>query len=531
LTFLQHINLDTAGIGGALTHDYLSAKPVLQNLYQFSPDVEGLKKATAQRIQYPVNRQLLYEVLHEQYGKLHISNAVKNNIELLLQENSFTITTGHQLNLFTGPLYFIYKIASAISLSRTMNDEMPGRNFIPVYWMNSEDHDFMEINHFFLHGEKFEWKEHQDKYGPVGRMSIDSMAPLIQEIGRKFETLAKHETNFAWMLRSYSESGNLAEAHQFIVNKLFGEYGLVILDQDASRLKAAYSNRIADEILNQSSVTHVETTNKYLMEHGYKPQVFLRDINFFYTGTGARERIVVHHDGYATADHSVLWTREALVQEIKDQPGFFSPNVVTRPMYQECVLPNIAYIGGPAEIAYWLQYKSNFDAKDIFYPALILRDCFLVLPEKKVRKAKELDLTLADFFEPLDGLINRYIKQHFGQEMNIEPIASHIQAEYARLLEQVRAIDASMDGMVQAQEQKTFNGLERIVAKMNKRLKIKNEVQLKIIRDLHTVIFPAGVLQERHDNLFDVTTSSAAFIEEVITHANPLDARLKIWVD
>jgi bacillithiol biosynthesis cysteine-adding enzyme BshC len=531
LNFLQHISLATAGIGGRLTHDYLSAQPVLDDLYQFTPDIEGLKKATAKRIQYPVNRQLLCDVLHEQYRKLHLSNPVKNNIELLLQENSFTITTGHQLNLFTGPLYFIYKIASAISLAQKMNDELPGRNFIPVYWMNSEDHDFAEINHFFLQNEKFEWKQPQEKYGPVGRMQLEGLQPLIHEIGQKFETLLKLDPHFGWMVRSYTEANQLAEAHQLIVNKLFGEYGLVILDQDSARLKDSYSARIADEIFNQSSVAQVEATNQYLITHGYQPQVFLRDINFFYTGNGHRERIVIHHGGYAAADHSIVWTQQELEQELTINPEFFSPNVVTRPMYQESVLPNIAYIGGPAEIAYWLQYKSNFDAKDIFYPALILRDCFLVLPEKKLRKAQELGLTPMDFFEPLDGLVNRYIKIHFGKEMDIAPISARMMDEYTRLLEQVRAIDASMDSMVEAQQQKTLKGLERIVDKMNKRLKIKNETQLKVIRDLHAAIFPLGNLQERHHNLFTLTTSSADFIEKIITHANPLDARLKILED
>jgi bacillithiol biosynthesis cysteine-adding enzyme BshC len=528
---IEHIQLNTAGIGGKLTQDYLQSKPELKILYQFSPNLDGLKLAASERAKYPVNRKLLCEVLYKQYNGHTISDRLKTNLDLLLQENTFTVTTGHQLNLFTGPLYFIYKIASIISLTNQLNEEIPGNNFIPIYWMNSEDHDFAEINHFFIKGEKLEWKVALNKFGPVGKMPLNNMGSFIEDIQLKFEDQYKNDSVFRAMLEAYKKSKDLAEAHRTIVNKIFGDYGVVIFNQDSTDLKREFLPFISKEIFEKSSIKNIESTNQYLEDHHYKPQVFAREINFFYTGNNLRERIIEFDNGYGLADHSIKWTQAELEQELHLNPQFFSPNVVTRPIYQEFTLPNIAYIGGPAEIAYWLQYKSNFDAHNTFYPALILRDCFLIIPEKKIRKAKELGLKLGDFFGKLDDLINQYIKDHFKSDMDLNPMQKVLNQQYNQLLEQVNKIDPSMGEMVNAAHKKSLNELEKISSKMNKALKNKNDVQLNIIRNLHSTIFPLGVLQERLNNIFDQTFSTHDFVTDIISHSNPLDARLKVLQD
>ncbi len=528
MDFLQHITLETAGIGSKLVNEYFSGSPVIKKLYSFSPDIEGLKQAVSERKKYPSNRQLLYDVLHKQYGRSVLSESLKSNIEVLLQKNSYTVTTGHQLNLFTGPLYFIYKIASVISLSQKLNVEIPGHHFVPIYWMNSEDHDFAEINHFFLRGEKFEWEVAADKYGPVGRMALEGIEPFMNEIKSKFDDLSKTDPVFDYLIHAYKDSETLSVAHREITNKIFGEYGLVILDQDDADLKSAFSEYLSDEIINGSSIESVETTNKYLEANDFKPQVLARAINMFYIGKGYRERIIKKEEAYALADNTVQWTKTEMMTELKKNPENFSPNVVIRPLYQEFILPNVAYIGGPAEIAYWLQYKTNFDVRKVFFPALILRDCFLILPEKKLKKVTDMGLRVEDFFRNLDEIINNYIREHHGHEMNVDPFITDLNKQYDELLQQVKLIDASMDGMVNAARQKALNDLNKIGEKMKKGLKAKNEAQLNSIRNLYSSIFPQGEFQERHNNLFDQTTSTSDFVQDIIRHSDPLDTRLKV---
>lgn len=531
MEFLQHITLETSGIGSSLTRDYLASKKELRKFYSFEPSIEGLKAAASERMSRSVNRQLLYDELHRQYSSSILSENLKSNIELLLQPNSFTVTTGHQLNLFTGPLYFIYKIVSVIKLAEDLKEQVPGKHFVPIYWMNSEDHDFAEINHFFLNSEKFEWTVPLDKFGPVGRMKLEGIEPLMNEIKTKWNEHFKHDPQFGYVVNSYLDSTDLAQAHRTIVNKLFGEYGLVILDQDSKALKSEFSKHIADEVFQSSSINHVQESNNELETLGYKAQVFVREINYFYTGKGYRERIVESEKGYALADSSLKWTKAELEVELKDHPEFFSPNVVTRPMYQEFTLPNIAYIGGPAEIAYWLQYKRNFDVHGIYFPALILRDCFLIIPEKKLRKSKELGLKLEQYFQNVDDLINQFVVEHYRTELNIDPILNVMNDQFDQLLKQVVEIDPAMDNMVKAGHQKNKNELERIAKKMNKALKQKSEIEIKRIKDLHSTIFPLNTLQERLNNLFDQTQSPSLFIKELMEHSNPTDARLKVLVD
>lgn len=531
MEFLQHITLETSGIGSSLTRDYLKGKTELENFYSFKPTLQGLIEAANKRTSFHVNRQLLYDELHKQYSSFVLSEALKANIELLLQPNTFTITTGHQLNLFTGPLYFIYKIVSVIKLAEQLNIESPGKQFVPVYWMNSEDHDFAEINHFFLKSEKFEWNVSLDKYGPVGRMELEGIQALMNEIKIKWAEHFKYDPLFDQFISSYLNSKDLATAHRAIVNKLFGEYGVIILDQDSKSLKNAFITNIAAEIFELASIAHVQESNIELEKLGYKPQVFVRDINFFYTGNGYRERIVETDKGYSLADSTLRWTRAELENELKINPVFFSPNVVTRPLYQEFVLPNVAYVGGPAEIAYWLQYKKNFESKNLFFPVLLLRDCYLILPEKKYRKSNELGLKLEQYFQHIDSFVNQFISEHFHKDMNIDSIAQVLNDQFNQLLDQVTSIDPAMDSMVKAGRKKSMNELDRIAKKMNKGLKRKHEHQIHIIKDLHSTIFPLNTLQERLNNLFDQTQSPSTFIKHLLEHSNPLDARLKVLLD
>jgi len=528
LELLQHITLDTAGIGGKLTHDYLSGKSELKKFYNYTPDIDGLKKSLKDRCETKVNRKLLYDELHQQYAGDVIPAAVKENIHLLLQENTYTITTGHQLNLFTGPLYFIYKIASIISLTKKLSNEIPGYHFLPVYWMNSEDHDFEEINHFYFKNQKFEWKKLDDKFGPVGRMELSNMEVLLKEIEEQCGPQLNVNTVFTDVLNIYKTSNTLSQAHRAIVNKLFGEFGVIILDQDSKAFKKAFSSHIHREIFKEDSILNVTSTNKELEVLGYKPQVFAREINVFYTGTGYRERIIKTNDGFSLADNSKKWTKDELDTELDKFPELFGPNVVTRPMYQEFLLPNLAYVGGPAEIAYWLQYKTNFESKKIFYPTLILRDCFLILPEKKWRKVNDLSIDLKQMFNRIDDIINLFVKEHLHSEVELDGFKNDLNKQYDILLQEVLKVDTSMDSMVKAAQQKSLNDIDKIIQKLNKALKTKHENQLNSIKALHSVIYPNNELQERLINVFDITTDTSNFINNILECSNSLDARLKV---
>jgi len=528
LKIVQHISLQQAGIGGNLTHDYFSAPDKLKDFFTYQPDLKGLVQAANDRKNFPVDRKTLVDVINGQYKGLKLSAPLKENIQALTDENTFTITTGHQLNLFTGPLYFIYKIASAITLAQKLDEADPTKKFVPVYWMNSEDHDFKEINHFFLDNKKWEWEVIASSYGPTGRMALTGMKPLLDKIEAGFSEKYRFDPAFKNMLEAYRNSPDLSSAHRKIVHYLFNEYGVIILDQDSTELKKSFSGMIEKEILGKPSIEPISNTNEKLEQSGYKPQVFTRDINYFYTGNETRERIIEHDGGYATADLKLKWSKEELLAELRTNPVFFSPNVVTRPLYQEFVLPNVAYIGGPAEIAYWLQYRSNFAGYGIFYPTLILRDCFLLLTEKQLKKIQSLGLTLEDFFTDLDSIIRKFIQQNFKEELDLSEIESGFNKLHDSILKRITDIDPSMDQMALALKARSEKDLKKIASKINKALREKNTRDLDHIKSIYATISPLNHLQERQDNLFDHTLSSADFIAKIVGMADPLVSDLKV---
>src|ERR1700722_12878753 len=172
------IPFEETGLFSKVFTDYIKGESYLHPFYQYQPTLAGFKKAIEDCKIDSNTRNVLVKVLKGNYDK-SISDATNKNIASLADKNTFTVTTGHQLCLFTGPLYFIYKIITVINLAERLKKEYPANNFVPVYWMASEDHDFAEINHAYLFGKKIEWSGDSLAGGPVGQISIHTLAPVL----------------------------------------------------------------------------------------------------------------------------------------------------------------------------------------------------------------------------------------------------------------------------------------------------------------------------------------------------------------
>ena len=181
---------------------------------------------------------------------------------------------------------------------------------------------------------------------------------------------------------AYTKFDKLADATRYLVNALFGQYGLVIIDADDHRLKQQFAHIIEQDIIEQNSFKNISATNEQLEKLGVHIQVNPREINFFYLMDGLRERIVFEDELYKVLNTEISFSKEELQKEISNYPERFSPNVVMRPLYQEYILPNIAYVGGGAEVVYWLELKSNFEHYKVDFPILILRNSGLVIPKR-----------------------------------------------------------------------------------------------------------------------------------------------------
>ncbi len=257
------INYQNSGYFSPLINDYLDQKPHLKSLYNRFPCIDHFEAQILEKKNNfdDNNRAVLVSVLQQQYANIPVSDCLKQNIEILKNTNTFTVTTGHQLNLFTGPLYFLYKIISTLNLTSELKAKYPSYDFVPVYWMATEDHDFDEINYFNFKGRKFHWN--RESSGPVGRFSTEGLADFFKIYARDLG-VGKNASEIKKLFRdTYLHHSNLAEATRFLANELFGKYGLVILDADNHDLKNAFIPYIKEELIEQTSHKQVlETTEK-----------------------------------------------------------------------------------------------------------------------------------------------------------------------------------------------------------------------------------------------------------------------------
>lgn len=521
------VNYSETGFFSNLILDYIATKPELKNFYEYAPNLSSFAKKINDRKEIAVERAILADVLTEQNKAFSSNEKVLANIELLRNNNAFTVTTGHQLNLFTGPLYFIYKIISTINLAEKLKQEYPDYNFVPVYWMHCEDHDFAEINHIHLFGKKIEWKE--EHQGAAGEISTVSLCSVIDEL----KTILGESVHANELITLFSEAYlrhyNLADAMRYLCHQLFGHYGLVILDARDKRLKQTFIPQLKEDIFNHSNFKSVEQTNSELEQLGYKTQVNPREINYFYLTDGKRERIIKTEKGFEVLNTSVVFSKEELEQEIETAPEKFSPNVVLRPLYQEHILPNLAYIGGAGELAYWLQYKRMFNAAKVSFPVLMLRNSVMVVDETVKTKIEKLGLAAKDFFASEEKLVNDFIAAKSASDTALVDEQQKMKELFQSVKSKAKQVDITLEASIEAELQKQLKVLEQLESRIQRAEKKKHETSINQIKSIREKLFPSNSLQERHENISTFYLRyGSSFIDILKQNLQPLDCRFMI---
>ena len=436
------------GYFSELICDYLDEKKELKPFYNRFPKLKNFKaQIEEKKANFPKgNRAILVQALKDQYTSFGLTRATKTNIELLGKDTTFTVVTGHQLNLFTGPLYFLYKIVSTINLTQQLKKEYPKYDFVPIYWMATEDHDFDEINYFNFKGKKVQWN--RSSKGAVGKLSTEGLSKVLEVFSNELGNTENAEELKRLFEESYLKHQTLTEATRFLANALFGEKGLVIVDGDAAALKRLLVPYAKHDIFEQLPFKEVSETIEKLsaISEGYSIQVNPREINYFYLIEELRERIVEKDGRYYVNDTNLEFSKEELEEELRQHPERFSPNVIARPLYQEVVLPNLCYIGGGGELAYWLELKSYFDALKVTFPMLLLRNSALLITKKQAEKVKRLDLNLEDLFLKQTSLINKKIRKISNIEIDFTPQKKLLEEQFEKLFEIAEQTDASFFG-------------------------------------------------------------------------------------
>tara|TARA_R100001369_G_scaffold36196_2_gene61559 strand:- start:3306 stop:4916 length:1611 start_codon:yes stop_codon:yes gene_type:complete len=516
-----------------LISDYLDQKEELKQFYNRFPNLENFKaQMEEKKASFTLEkRRILVDVLKTQYQGLELTESVSANLDLLLKEDTFTVTTGHQLNLFTGPLYFLYKIVSTINLASALKKGYPKSDFVPIYWMATEDHDFEEINYFNLKGKKFKWNSTEKAAGSnaVGELNTEGLQEVFELFSAEIGGSKNAEELKRLFKSAYLEHDNLTDATRFLAHELFKDHGLIILDGHNATLKTAFIPYIEKELFEKASHSTSLKTSEKLNELGYGVQVNPREINMFYLHNGLRERIVEQELGFAVHDTTFKWSKEEMQMELNKYPERFSPNVMLRPLYQEVILPNLSYIGGGGELAYWFQLKDMFEVFEVPFPVLLLRNSALIETQKQNEKRKKLDISQAELFLKQHELINRKVRKISNIDIDFSPQKELLVKQFKEMYTLAEQTDASFLGAVKAQEVKQLKGLDNLEHRLLKAQKRKLKDEVSRIADLQNELFPIKSLQERQTNFSEMYLEYGdSLIPTLIEQLDPLELKFKI---
>ncbi len=508
---------------------YIREDESLRPFYKYSPTLDSFGQVFSDKKFSKEKRETLVSVLKKQYKKIGVekSESVWDSIDALEEENTFTVITAHQPSLFTGPLYYVIKIFSAINLANQLNEKYPNKKVIPVFITGGEDHDFEEVNHLNIFGKTINW-ENTEK-GSVGMMNTktldEPLAQLFDILGdsENAETLKKVIGGAHKKFEKYSE------AVTSMVHEFFGKYGLVVLDMNNPELKRQFSPILKDELEHQSSGKIVRKTIKELEAVDYPNQAFPRDINLFYLKDQMRNRIEIENDVYKIVDTDLRFSKKEMSNELENHPERFSPNVIMRPIYQEFSLPNLAYIGGGGEIAYWLERQSQFNHYNLNFPMLIRRNSMLWIDEGSNKKLAKFEFPIPKIFESTDSLIKKMVIEISDQTLKLNEEIAKIEGIFKGILSKITSIDKGLEKYVLAEKTKQIKVLKNIESKIIRAEKQKNESSVNQVRKLREKLFPKDGLQERHDNFIPFYLKyGESFFETLKNELDPMDRRFTI---
>lgn len=524
----KYISYRETGSFSSLVLDYIEKNPMLYSLPLLTPDLSGLKKAMEQREQFATNRTVLVSHLRKQYEGMAVDQRVSENIERLLHSSTFTITTAHQNNLFTGPLYFFYKILHAIRLANYCKEQFPDQDFVPVYYIGSEDADIEELNHIHVGAVTHQWNTSQQ--GAVGRMKVDQdLLALLQQVEGEWGVLPHGKEWVDLLKESYQENDTMARATFRLVNKLLGRFGIVVLDADATALKELLKPVCSFDLDAGQTEAVLNPAFNQMKEWGYSLQAFVRPVNLFYLKEGLRQRIEKKEDNWHVVGTMEQFNEHQLKQELDQHPDRFSPNVILRGLYQSILLPDIAFIGGGSEVAYWIPLLPLFQKMGIPFPVLVLRNSFLLVSDEQSSKLNKLGLVAEQLFHPLGELVKKFYSHADHQNSSLSDELAWMQDFYGKLSQKAATVDFTLKGHTESLAKKAAHllvGLEKKMASATKRKYTDAERQIQILKDS---LFPTGQLQERYDNMgVYYARYGDQLFDHLIEASHPLEARFTI---
>ncbi len=510
---------------------FLAGEPALDAFRGLHTDAAGMEAALKQRQAFPTDRKTLAEVLRAQYAGLETPAAVQENTEALLSEKTFTICTAHQPALLTGAGYFVYKILHTVKLAQHFGEAFPDYRFVPVFYIGSEDNDLEELGTFAYEGERYRWNA-GGQGGAVGRMKTDTLKPVFEALFKKLGPPGPHLERLQEIItEAYQKGETIASATRRLVNALLGDYGVVVIDGDDCRLKRQLLPAMRADLFEQQPYALVKNQSEALEKHT-PAQAFPRPVNLFYLTDNLRERIErKSKDEWTVLNTTVSWNKTELEAELEAHPERFSPNVVLRGLYQELILPDVAFIGGGSEVAYWLQLRTLFEHFKVPFPMLVLRQSVEWVSRRQAEKLEQIALVPAALFLPAAALLAQRIAESGENRWTLEKEKADLENLMQAVKSRAAALEVTLEHTVDAEAHRFQKRLTALEKKLYRAEKRKHAIWAGRLEKLQAELFPDGGLQERSQTFMEAYLKwGSAFFDAVLKNTLPFGEQF-LWLE
>ena len=450
------------------------------------------------------------------------------NIELLKKNNTIAVVTGQQLGLYSGPLYTLYKIFGALKLTDTLNKRYTEYNFVPIFWLEAEDHDFLEINkvriidkenNFFTHEYLPEDKPADKNLGAMGSVIFDDFINNFNENIFSTLTLTEFTKNIQDIVFDTYKSGKtIEESFCLFIRKLLPDSGLIFLNPNSREIKRMLAPVFEKEINEYPKTSEMVVNVSAELEEIYHAQVKARPINLFILHKKGRYLLEPSNKDYSLKGIRQKYTQLEIVEMLNTTPEIFSPNVILRPICQDFILPTFCYIAGPSEIAYFGQYKNVYKQFDVEMPLIYPRPGMTIIESKIQKVLNKYNLRVLDFFIKYDSLTTKVSEEISSIKiedvfLEIDKTMDHL---FKGLSERTSSIDKTLLGNLDKSREKISNTIDIFKDKLKEAQKRNNTIALDQLDKTLLNVFPKSNFQEREINIiYFLNKYNLNFIEKL----------------
>jgi bacillithiol biosynthesis cysteine-adding enzyme BshC len=498
--------------------NFRNNEDLIKNLENFNKDLE--------------HREKLVQILNKQYADENISEKTKQNIEDLLSENTFAIVTGQQLGILLGPLYTIYKIITSIKLAEQLNEVYPELKFVPIFWLEGDDHDFNEVNWIkILDNEnsltKIVYQDGLDaetNRGPMGNYQFDlTIENFIEKISSSLRETEFKSDVINLIKKFYYPGASFKSGFVGLLKMFFDKYGLIIFDPQDIEVKDWLKDIFRKDIESYQFISEELILRSARLEENYHAQVKIKPINLFYLEDGGRYLIEPAGNDFRLKGKRKKFTKEQLVAEIASNPEKFSPNVILRPVCQDFIFPTAYYVAGPSEICYHAQIYPYYAIHNLTPPILFPRSSATLIEAKVQNILNKYELKLQDFFNDLETLATNITDKNSEIVVQnvFEEVFREIEEPFNKLKENLIKIDPTLEDVIKNAQNRISQTLGVVKEKALVAQKKKNEIIFRQIYKTSNILFPDENLQEREINfIYFANKYSLNFIDFVFENLN-----------